>query len=135
LKKQKRAVNVIASAWLTYSKLSKIRKQLKLTRHRQLQFFHLKQNELQDKWSHISSNRRIIVHIPSLGLAKRIRKKLNNLSVRENYQIGRLCELEDPNIDVIYVSPMSINDEILQYYDKLVRFLFDSINSSLVERI
>ena len=41
--------------------------------------------------------------------------------MRENYQIGRLCDLDDPNVDIIYVSPMNVNDEILQYYNKLVR--------------
>jgi hypothetical protein len=59
--------------------------------------------------------------MPSLGLLQRIRRKLNNLPVRENYQIGRLCDLDDPNVDIIYVSPMTVNDEILQYYNKLVR--------------
>ena len=73
------------------------------------------------KWTEISSNRRMIIHIASLGLTKRLRRKLKNLPIRENYHIGCLCELEDPNIDVIYVSPMPINDEILQYYNKLVR--------------
>jgi hypothetical protein len=106
-----------------YFKLSKIRKQLQLTRHRQLEFFQKKQNEFREKWTHISSNRRTIVHIASLGLTKRIRRKLNNLSIRENYHIGCLCELDDPNIDVIYVSPMPVNEEILQYYNKLVRIL------------
>jgi len=104
-----------------YSKLSKIRKQLQLTHHRQLEFFQKKQKEFRNKWTNIVSNRRIIVHIPSLGFTKHIRRKLNNLSLRENYQIGCLCELEDPNIDIIYVSPMPVNDEILQYYNKLVR--------------
>lgn len=47
--------------------------------------------------------------------------------MRENYRIGSLCELEDPNIDVIYVSPMPVNDEILQYYTKLVSDLSDGL--------
>lgn len=121
LKRRKWAAHVIASSWLVHSKLSKIRKQLELTRHRQLKVFQKKQNELREQWLSISSNRRVVIHIPSLGLTKRIRKKINNLSLRENYQIGCLCELEDPNIDIIYVSPMSVNEEILQYYNKLVR--------------
>ncbi len=124
MKKQKWAAHVIASSWLRYSKLPKIRKQLELTRIRQLKIFQTKENQLRDKWTEISSNRRIVIHIPSLGLTKRLRNKLNNLSIRENYQIGCLCELEDPNIDIIYVSPMPVNDEILQYYNKLVRDLF-----------
>ena len=51
LKKRKWAAHVIASSWLIYSKLSKIRKQLKLTRQRQLDFFQKKQNEFRNQWS------------------------------------------------------------------------------------
>ncbi|CAF0958808.1 unnamed protein product [Rotaria sordida] len=120
IKKRRWAAHIIGSVWLKYSKLSKIRKQLKLIHHRQLEFFQKKQNELRQKWSYISSHRRTIVHIPSLGLTESIRKTLTNLPLKENYQIGRLCELEDPNIDIIYVSPMSVNDEILQYYNRLI---------------
>ena len=109
--------------WLTHVKLSKVRKQLKIIRHHQIDLFKTKQIDLRRRWSTITTNRRVIVHIPSLGLSQRIRRKLNNLPVRENYQIGRLCDLDDPNVDIIYVSPMTINDEILQYYNKLVRII------------
>lgn len=102
-------------------KLSKVRKQLKIIRRRQIDFFKTKQIDLRKRWTTISTSRRVIVHIPSLGLSQRVRRKLNNLPIRENYQIGRLCDLDDPNVDVIYVSPMTVNDEILQYYNKLVR--------------
>ncbi|CAF2899332.1 unnamed protein product [Rotaria sp. Silwood2] len=120
LRKRKWAAGVIALTWLTHVKLSKVRRQLKIIRNRQVDVFKTKQNELRRKWSSISTNRRVIVHIPSLGLSHRIRRKLNNLPVRENYQIGRLCDLDDSNVDIIYVSPMSINEEILQYYNKLM---------------
>lgn len=96
--------------------------------------FKAKQNELRRNWSSISTSRRVIVHIPSLGLSQRIRRKINNLPIRENYQIGRLCDLEDPNVDVIYVSPITINEEVLQYYNKLVRNetrLFFNVNSNM----
>jgi IQ domain-containing protein H len=89
-------------------------------RQQQSDAFKIKKAELRQRWPKLSTNRRVIVHIPSLGLSESIRRKLNNLPVRENYQIGRLFELEDPNVNVIYVSPMSVNDEILQYYNKLV---------------
>jgi hypothetical protein len=102
-------------------KLAKARKQLKVIRHRQVEVFKTKQNELAQRWSSISTKRRVIVHIPSLGLPHRTRRTLNNLPIRENYQIGRLCELDDPNVDIIYVSPMPVNEEFLQYYNKLVR--------------
>ena len=119
-KKRKWAVRLITSAWSTYSRRSQIRHRLKLTRQRQLEFFHRKQNELYENWPSIASNRRMIVHLPSLGLTQSTRRTLMDLSLRESYQIGRLCELEDPNVDVIYVSPVDVTKEILQYYEKLV---------------
>ena len=83
-------------------------------------FFQRKQLELRENWTYIASNRRVIVHLPSLGFIQSIRENLTDLPLRENHQIGRVCDLEDPNVDVIYVSPVTVTEEILQYYRKLV---------------
>ena len=120
LRKRRRAAHIIASTWLRHSKSSRIRKQLELVRLRQLNCFQEKQKQFREQWMEISSNRRVIVHLASLGLTHRLRRNLTDLSIRENYHIGSLCELEDPNIDIIYVSPLPVNGEILQYYQKLV---------------
>ncbi|CAF0827492.1 unnamed protein product [Adineta ricciae] len=120
LRKRKWAAGVIALSWLMTVKLAKARYQLKLSRQRQIEFFKAKQNDLRQRWATITSSRRVIVHIPSLGISQRVRRRLNTLPIRENHQIGRLCELDDPNVDVIYVSPMPINEEFLQYYNKLI---------------
>lgn len=120
LLKRRRAAHIIASTWLRYSKSSRNRKQLERIRLRQLNCFQDKQKLFREQWMEISSNRRVIVHLASLGLTHRLRRNLTDLSIRENYHIGSLCELEDPNVDIIYVSPLPINGEILQYYQKLV---------------
>lgn len=127
LKKRRRAAHIIASAWLRHSKSSHMRKQLELTRLRQLNAFQEKQLQLRAKWTEISSNRRVIVHLASLGVTHRLRRKLTDLSIRENYHIGSLCELDDPNVDVVYVSPLLVNGEILQYYHKLVCDMFEEM--------
>ena len=44
---------------------------------------------------------------------------MRDLHIRENYQITRLCDIMDDNIDVIYVSPVPVTEETLQYYSKL----------------
>lgn len=118
--KRRRAAHVIASAWLRYSKPRKLREQLQMARVRQLDFFQNKQNQFRTQWNEIKSKRHVIVHVASLGLTKRIRRRIHNLSIRENYQIGCLCELDDANVDMIYVASMPINDDISQYYNKLV---------------
>lgn len=120
LRRQRRAAHIITSAFLKYSRSRKTRERLQIVRQRQLNFFQKKQNELKENWTYIVSNRRTIIHLPSLGFLTSIRKNIKDLPRRENYQVGRLCDLEDPNVQLIYISPIPVTEEILQYYDKLV---------------
>ena len=120
LQKRKWATGTIALSWLAHVKVSKARAQLKLRRQQQMERFKIKQRDLRERWPSISASRRVIVHIPSLGLSQRIRRNLKDFAIRENYQIGRLCDLEDPNVNIVYVSPVNVNEEIIQYYNKLV---------------
>ena len=34
--------------------------------------------------------------------------------------MARLCDIRDPNVDVILISPINITDDIRVYYDKLL---------------
>ena len=120
MQKRKWATGTIALTWVAHVKVSKARERLKLHRQQQNERFKIKQMELRQRWPSISTSRRVIVHIPSLGLPQRVRRNLKDFAIRENYQIGRLCDLEDPNVNIIYVSPVNVNEEIIQYYNKLV---------------
>ena len=42
------------------------------------------------------------------------------------------CVLTDPNVEVIYICPVQVNDETLQYYAKLMG-LRSAVNSGNVE--
>ena len=118
--KQRWASKVIGAACYSYVRRSQVRQRLKLARQRQLNHYRAKQNDLKAHWSDITTRRHVVLHVPSLGLTASTRAHMNDLPLRENYQIGRLCDLENPNVDVIYVSPVPMDDTILQYYQKLV---------------
>ena len=120
LRRRRRAAHIITSAFLKYNRSKKLHEQMKIIRQRQFNFFQKKQSELRENWTYVMSNRRTIIHLPSLGFLTCIRKTIKDLSRRENYQIGRLCDLEDPNVNIIYISSLPITEEILQYYDRLV---------------
>lgn len=45
---------------------------------------------------------------------------MNDLTVREMQQMGRICDISDENVDVIYISSLPITEETLQYYSKLL---------------
>ncbi|PVD19960.1 hypothetical protein C0Q70_20454 [Pomacea canaliculata] len=61
-----------------------------------------------------------LLYIPSLGLSQNIRDSISDFGVRQNTQMARLCDIQDPNVDVIFVSPVPLSDETLQYYSKLL---------------
>jgi IQ domain-containing protein H len=39
---------------------------------------------------------------------------------RENAQIARLFAVRDPNVDVVYVSPFSLTNDVTGYYMKIL---------------
>ncbi|KTF78224.1 hypothetical protein cypCar_00032780 [Cyprinus carpio] len=107
--------------------------------HRSLLFsFILCCLSLAAKWKHITSAKRTIIHVPSLGnyfpsvmmaydhfdLFNRIfptsAAQSQGSDVLQNTQMGRLCVIRDENVEVIYVSPVRLGEDVLQYYTRLL---------------
>uniref|UniRef100_A0A8C5MM00 IQ motif containing H n=1 Tax=Leptobrachium leishanense TaxID=445787 RepID=A0A8C5MM00_9ANUR len=119
-RRERRAAGVISIFWLLYVQKSRVRKLLKESRERQLQNFRARAKHLASNWNHIRTCRRSIIHIPSLGYTERQRSQTSDLHILQNLQIGRLCDVADPNVNVIYVSPVELDEETQQYYRRLL---------------
>ncbi|EDO37640.1 predicted protein, partial [Nematostella vectensis] len=119
-RKQKWAAGVIAISWIMNCKLSMIRKQLKQTRLNQLDRFRIRTKRLKQEWPRIQQSRRVIIHLPSMGYPQHIRDDLSNISLLQNLQMARLCDIADPKVEVIYICPVEVNEEVYQYYAKLL---------------
>ncbi|XP_065544245.1 IQ domain-containing protein H isoform X2 [Lathamus discolor] len=92
LRQQQWASGVIGSSWRSCNHMAHVKKSLKESRQRHLESFHIRAKHLAANWNRIRTSRRTIIHIPSL----------------------------DANVDVIYICPLHLSEELLQYYNKLL---------------
>lgn len=78
------------------------------------------QQDFQARWKTIRAKARVEIHVPSLSRPRHQRISLSNMAARQNSQMARLCRLSDPLVDVVYVCPFPLSEDVAQYYHKLL---------------
>ncbi|XP_069138728.1 IQ domain-containing protein H-like isoform X4 [Argopecten irradians] len=131
-RKKKWAAGVIAISWIMNIKMSQVKQKLKQSREDQLEAFRRRAKKFAMSWDRIKQSKRVIIHVSSLGLSQNIRDTIHEFGIRQNTQMARICDIRDPNVDVIFISPVPLSEETLQYYSKLLG-LKAAIDSGNVE--
>ena len=72
------------------------------------------------EWPRIRQGSRVIIHLPSLSVSERQRRTIPNLEVRQNSHMPRLFDVRKPGVDVLYVAPFPLNDDVAHYFAKVL---------------
>jgi hypothetical protein len=74
---------------------------------------------LRQDWPHIHTRARTIIHIPSISVEEFIRVSLDDIRALENTQLARVCDALDELVDVIFISPIALDDDTIGYNQRL----------------
>ena len=80
-------------------------------------------NELKAKWDKMQLNPRIEIHYFSMSSDCYHNCLIDKFFLKEALQLTRLIRLVDPNLEIIYILPFYLNEEILTYYISLLENL------------
>jgi len=66
---------------------------------------------------------RLLIHVPGVSAEEYLRLDFEGWEAMQNTHIGCLHQLVDPDVSIIYVSPVPISAEMEAYYDKFLGLL------------
>ena len=81
-------------------------------------------NKFKEEYNEIQTGPRIEIHINSLSYKGNYNNCLTDkYPMKESFQLSRLIKLIDPNLDIIYILPYELPEEIISYYFSIMEKL------------
>lgn len=87
------------------------------------------------QWPDIKGIERVEIHLNSFSYSEMQRLTIENFLQRANMQIARIFACIDPFVEVIYISPIEMDDEIINYYSKVKNNIFLNFLFSIIYKL
>lgn len=78
--------------------------------------------QLGQDWFHTRQQRRVEIHICSASITSHRRESMISFKALQAAQLGRTFRLLDKRIDVIFIAPRPLHEDILDYYTKIMQY-------------
>jgi hypothetical protein len=88
-----------------------------------LQKWNIMMDQFKTNWEKIKKSPRIEIHINSLSFNFYKNCTIEKFLEKQNNQLSRLVNLQDPNLEIIYISPYPLQNEVLSYYFSILSTL------------
>ncbi|KRX03040.1 hypothetical protein PPERSA_08115 [Pseudocohnilembus persalinus] len=82
--------------------------------------FQTLQEKLKSDWLMMKYQKRVEIHINTYSFDELKRLTMEKVTQRQNIQITRIFALKDPLLELIYISPYDLPQEIINYYYKIL---------------
>eukprot|EP00899_Mesostigma_viride_P008752 jgi/Mesvir1/17879/Mv12955-RA.1 len=115
-----RLVKKIQRFWRAYRKRQQTLAAISVVLEKRQNKFKKLQQKLEAEWNDLQQRPRFVIHIPSFTLPQKHRLSIPDFQLEENSQMARLLELDDPNLNIIYVCPFPLDKDLETYYHKLL---------------
>ena len=113
----------IQSSYKLFKGLERSRVMLEDKRSEDMDRFELINFRFKRNWQEIRNRPRIEIHINSISTPVIKNFTIEKYSEKENNQLSRLISLADPNVEIIYVSPYKLSNEVISYYFSIMHSL------------
>jgi hypothetical protein len=114
------SVGVISTAWTLFTRRCGVREKMNERRARELAGQRSRVAGLGKRWSKVQAGKRVLIHLPSLGHPLCVRGTEMALNMEQSLQLARITDVQDPNVEVVYISPVEVDSEVLDYYTRLL---------------
>lgn len=89
--------------------------------NKDMEQWQLMMNSFRENWQEIKHSKRVEIHINSLSYDSDVNCTISKYTERQNNQMSRLIRLRDPNIEIIYISPYVIPEDVVNFYFSILK--------------
>lgn len=111
---------IIQRRWRLFQLMKNTKAKIKQFNEESLNEWRIMMKEFRKRWPEIKKKRRVEIHLNSFSFSEQKRLSMEKFKQRENSQISRIFSVKDPKVDVIYVAPFTLTNEVYEYYKKIL---------------